>query len=287
MSDEDAGGFLARWSRRKRAARGEAGPTVADAGGAAGRVAPAAGDVATGHTAAATKDDLAAGLAAARAAGDVADGRPGKPDPSTPRPGDVALPAEATPDLSLLPKIEDLTAASDIAPFLARGVPAALRNAALKRIWALDPVIRDFVGPADYAWDFNAPDGVPGFSLELGGDPREMLKRLLGVDREEAEAEDARALAAEGGAPPAEARPQAAEPGAAPVRVAEPSAGAVPGGSAREAPDVATAPGPGLPPAATPAFVPPAFLPPGQPAVAGDAPAAGSLRRRHGSARPA
>ena len=24
-------------------------------------------------------------------------------------------------------------------------------------IWALEPAIRDFIGPAEYAWDFNAP----------------------------------------------------------------------------------------------------------------------------------
>jgi hypothetical protein len=210
------------------------------------------------------------------------------------RPGDVAArhvtpPTDPPPDLSLLPKLEDLTAASDITPFLARGVPAALRNAALKRIWTLDPVIRDFVGPADYAWDFNAPDGVPGFSLDLGGDPREMLKRLLGVDREEAEAEDARARAAEAGAPAAESGLHAGDPDAAPVPGAEPLVGAVPGGSTRDAPDAATAPGAPQAAGATPAFVPPAFLPPQRPAAVAEAvegPAAGSLRHRHGSARP-
>jgi hypothetical protein len=32
----------------------------------------------------------------------------------------------------------------------------------LKALWR-DPVIRDYVGLSDYAWDFNAPGGVPGF----------------------------------------------------------------------------------------------------------------------------
>lgn len=27
-----------------------------------------------------------------------------------------------------------------------------------------DPAIRRFIGPSDYAWDFNAPRGMPGFA---------------------------------------------------------------------------------------------------------------------------
>jgi hypothetical protein len=52
----------------------------------------------------------------------------------------------------------------------------------LRRAWSLDPAIRDFIGPADYAWDFNAPDGVPGFALELGGDAMKLLSHALGLD---------------------------------------------------------------------------------------------------------
>jgi hypothetical protein len=57
-----------------------------------------------------------------------------------------------------------------------------LRSAALRRAWSLDPSIRDFIGPADYAWDYNAPDGVPGFALELGGDAMKLLSHALGLD---------------------------------------------------------------------------------------------------------
>ena len=33
-----------------------------------------------------------------------------------------------------------------------------------------DPVIRDFIGLSENSWDFNAPDGIPGFgSLPQGG----------------------------------------------------------------------------------------------------------------------
>jgi hypothetical protein len=84
-------------------------------------------------------------------------------------------------DLSLLPKLEELSPESDIRGFLHKAVPAGLRNAALKRMWALDPAIRDFVGPVDYAWDFNDPAGLPGISEALTGDVTEMLARAIGA----------------------------------------------------------------------------------------------------------
>jgi hypothetical protein len=112
--------FLARWSRRKRAARaGEAG---ADEG-----TAPDA-------------------------------------DPQVPAAAPPAEPPEP------LPKLEDLTAESDLAAFLREGVPAALRNAAMRRMWSLDPVVRDYVGPSEYAWNFNQPGSMPGFG-PLGAAP--------------------------------------------------------------------------------------------------------------------
>jgi hypothetical protein len=71
-------------------------------------------------------------------------------------------------DPTTLPSIESITAETDIRAFLAPGVPADLTRAALRRAWAADPAIRDFVGLADYAWDFNAPDAMAGFGpLEM------------------------------------------------------------------------------------------------------------------------
>jgi hypothetical protein len=56
------------------------------------------------------------------------------------------------------------------------GVPAALRRAALARIWSLDPAIRDFREMADYDWDFNVAGGAPGFGpLEMTADDVEQL----------------------------------------------------------------------------------------------------------------
>jgi len=65
--------------------------------------------------------------------------------------------------IAALPPIETIADGSDIKPFLARGVPASLKNAAMRRLWSASPSVRDYADPAvDYAWDWNAPGGVPG-----------------------------------------------------------------------------------------------------------------------------
>jgi hypothetical protein len=125
-------------------------------------------------------------------------------EPTPPAPLEAkpeALPAEPEDDFdpASLPPIESLTIESDFKAFLHRKVPLELRSAALRRAWSLDPAIRDFIGPADYAWDYNAPDGVPGFALELGGDAMKLLSHALGLDAPPPKPE-----AAEAEAPPAE-----------------------------------------------------------------------------------
>jgi hypothetical protein len=72
-------------------------------------------------------------------------------------------PASAEVDLSNLPPIESITAATDVTAFLRQGIPPQLSRAALRRAWASDPTIRDFVGLAENAWDFNDPHAMPGF----------------------------------------------------------------------------------------------------------------------------
>jgi hypothetical protein len=62
-----------------------------------------------------------------------------------------------------LPSIHTITADSDIVAFLQSGVPAELTRAALRRAWTSDPAIRDFVGIAENQWNFNDPNGIPGF----------------------------------------------------------------------------------------------------------------------------
>ena len=79
---------------------------------------------------------------------------------------DLPLP-EAEPDDAAppepLPRLEDLTETSDLMAFLRKGVPKALQNAALRKMWSLDPAIRDHIGLAEYAWDFNQPGSMAGF----------------------------------------------------------------------------------------------------------------------------
>ncbi|GGC37590.1 hypothetical protein GCM10011504_14960 [Siccirubricoccus deserti] len=132
-------------------------------------------------------------------------------EPSAPEPLPVPASVEAVPeppavpefDPASLPAVESLTLESDFTAFLRAEVPAALRQAALRRMWSLDPDIRDYVGPADYAWDFNAPDGMPGFALELGGDVKRLLAQAIGLG-EQPEAADAEAVP---DAPPPVAEP--------------------------------------------------------------------------------
>jgi hypothetical protein len=97
-----------------------------------------------------------------------------EPAKSPPQPESAAAPEPAAEsrapepgvaafDPSSLPSIESITAATDIRGFFAAGVPAELTRAALRRVWTSDPKIRDFVGLADYDWDFNAPGSMAGF----------------------------------------------------------------------------------------------------------------------------
>lgn len=87
-------------------------------------------------------------------------------------------------DLSSLPKLEEITATTDIMGFLRKGVPESLRNAALRKSWALDSAVRNYVNPAlDYAYDWNTPGGVPGSSeLAAGTDIAKMVLQIMGSD---------------------------------------------------------------------------------------------------------
>lgn len=92
-------------------------------------------------------------------------------------------------DLSKLPSLDSITAATDITEFLRKGVPAELSRAALRRAWAADPAIRDFVGLAENAWDFTDPNAMPGFGA-LHSTPEQisaMVERVIGGARETAE----------------------------------------------------------------------------------------------------
>jgi hypothetical protein len=150
MNDQET--FLARWSRRKQAAAEPARAAqipseqrIEDTATVGGADAPS-GKHKEGVASAASPDGIAPLF-------DVAD----------------------------LPAIESIVAETDIRGFLAPGVPPELTRAALRRAWAADPMIRDFVGLADYDWDFNAPGSMAGFGpLEMTEELRQIATRIIG-----------------------------------------------------------------------------------------------------------
>ena len=115
--------------------------------------------------------------------------------------------AEPEFDLSSLPKIEELTEATDLTAFLRKGVPEHLRNAALRKSWALDPAIRNYVNPAlEYAYDWNTPGGVPGGG-EFGADVdvARLVSHIMGEPGGETTSSDASSAdQAEGSVEPSE-----------------------------------------------------------------------------------
>jgi hypothetical protein len=166
------GGFLSRWSRRKLESAAEPDPPVAEP--VHGADAPVAAE----------------------------------PEPAR---AACAIPNLPEIDLASLPPIDTLTAESDFSLFLRPGIPAALRSAALRRMWSLDPAIRDYIGPVEYQWDFNTPGGLPlGFAGELLGDVKKLLAQAIGQadpddPAEQPAAPDASGPAESEAAPPAPA----------------------------------------------------------------------------------
>jgi hypothetical protein len=61
-------------------------------------------------------------------------------------------------------------------------------------MWSLDPKIRDFVGDArEYAYDWNAPGGVPGYGpLPTTDDILRMAARIVRGETSAAEAEESK-----------------------------------------------------------------------------------------------
>ena len=150
--------FIARWSRRKR----ESAEEEAEA------TKPAAASGVPDETAH-TDDDRGE-------AGGVPPARSGASEPASEF------------DWTKLPPVETITAESDIRAFLRAGVPPELTRAALRRAWAADPKIRDFVGLADYDWDFNTPGAIAGFGpLEMSDEVRRQIVQMIGSSLTEGE----------------------------------------------------------------------------------------------------
>src|SRR6184192_71154 len=110
--------------------------------------------------------------------------------PNSPPPAAAAHPKDVEVDLSSLPSIESITGTTDITAFLRRGIPPELSRAALRRAWCADPAIRDFIGLAENAWDFNDPNAMPGFGpLDCSeAELRGLVDRIVGGARKAAEA---------------------------------------------------------------------------------------------------
>lgn len=66
--------------------------------------------------------------------------------------------------IAQLPRIDTITATTDVTGFMNALIPDALRNAALRAAWSADPGIRDFLNDArDYALDYNTPGAAYGY----------------------------------------------------------------------------------------------------------------------------
>lgn len=89
------------------------------------------------------------------------------------------------PNTAWLPAIDSIDGKTDIrAFFLHPSVPDTVRNAALRRAWSLDPMIRDFKGMAENEWDFTAEEPIFGFG-KLGPeiDIPVMVAEILSSDK--------------------------------------------------------------------------------------------------------
>ena len=120
--------------------------------------------------------------------------RTDEPGPEPDREPEDAAPAAEAPaeetldeaELARLPSLESFTLKTDLAPFLRKGVPHALRNAAMRKMWMLDPAIRDHKDLAvDYAWDWNTPGGVPGNSGTISRDSVARMMESLNPEPKE------------------------------------------------------------------------------------------------------
>jgi Protein of unknown function (DUF3306) len=137
---KDREAFLARWSRRKREAAAVPPEPVTEQ--------PAAPAAATSE--------------------------------KTERPSATPVPESQPDPAAELPPIGSIDGGTDIRAFLEQGVPQDLARAALRRAWNSNPSIRDFIGLSENAWDFTAPEGVPGFGPFAPDAAQQLVAQVLG-----------------------------------------------------------------------------------------------------------
>jgi hypothetical protein len=161
--ENSSGGFLERWSRRKIEAERQA-PDGA-------------------------REDVAARVPEQRDDNNTAASAGEGPERGAPR-DKAPAPTDAKPafDITSLPSLESITAATDVRAFLAPGVPAELTRAALRRAWTTDPAIRDFKGLAENDWDFTDPKAMAGFTdLPADYDVKKLVAQIFGEKDKEAD----------------------------------------------------------------------------------------------------
>jgi hypothetical protein len=163
----DQEGFLTRWSRRKSLSRqGEELPEpVEEADGEQQELSSAAQDPAPTH-------EVSSAEPAAETAG---------------------VPEDAAPEL---PPLESLDEDSDYSAFLGDGVPADVKQKALRKLFHSPKFnIRD--GLDDYDWDFTNPEPLGDIiTAEMRYRVERELERLAGLDEDEEREEDTTTVAA-------------------------------------------------------------------------------------------
>ena len=117
-----------------------------------------------------------------------------------------AVETEAEPeiDLAALPSIDSLTADSDFSLFLRKGVPPALKAAALRKLWLVEPSVVNYQPLVEYNWDFTAP----GYGdLLPGDDVVKMAQKVFSGFSQEPKPEDEPPAVPEASAEPQQALP--------------------------------------------------------------------------------
>ena len=126
---------------------------------------------------------------------------PGGSKAAAPAPGEGKT-EEVAFDPASLPPLDSITVQTDISAFLKPGVPPYLAREALRRAWSSDPAIRDFIGPVENGWDFNDPNGIPGFGPIDAGDVARLLAQVIGTPPEPAAAQKVAIESERDAAPP-------------------------------------------------------------------------------------
>ncbi len=129
---------------------------------------------------------------------------PANPEPANPeKEAADAVDLEALAREHDLPSPETLDAGSDFSRFMREDVPEILKRAALRRLWASDPVFANLDGLNDYDEDFSVVRAAAGAIAERAHRVADALK-----EGNEAKAEDA-------------SRPAGSTPGEPPVQESE------------------------------------------------------------------